>query len=492
MQLQFHKTICPCLQRIKRQVQNQEQTQEVRLGDDMPDIGRILGAWGQVLLRGKEWHTGSMGVSGGVMAWVLYAPEDGSPVRWVDAWIPFQMKWDLPDTQHDGVIRAQCLLRCIDARSTSARKMMVRASVGVMAEAMLPGEFGKYTPEDVPEDVQLLKNTYPFQLPQEAGEKPFQLEEILSLSAPAPKLKALIRYEMTPQILDRKIMGSKVVFRGAANLHILYLGEDGLIHNWDFDLPFSQYGELEGDYDVEATADIIPVATSLEVDTDGEGNLTVKAGLTGQYVISDRNMVTVVEDAYSPKREVTIHTEVQQVPVILEQLTQTVHIQQQPDREMNRIADGVFYPDHPRVVQTEGGLEAELPGIFTVLYYDEEGDLQGATSRWEGSIGLSAAPEVEMSGQIFLAGKPQADMQAEVQLELTGCAPQGILSVSALELGEEIEPEENRPSLILRRVGEEKLWDIAKRTGSTVAAICEANKLAGEPEKQQILLIPIS
>ncbi len=486
------------MQSIKREVQNQEQTQEIRLGDDMPDIGRVLGTWGQVLLRGKEWRNGSMSISGGVMAWVLYAPEEGEQVRWVDTWIPFQMKWELPETQHDGIIRAQCLLRSLDARSTSARRLMVRVSVGAIGEALLPGEFAQYTPEDLPEDVQLLKNTYPFQLPQEAGEKPFQLEDILTLPPAAPKMQKLIRYEMTPQILDKKVMGSKVVFRGTAILHILYLTEDGALQNWDFELPFSQYAELEGDYDPDATGEITPVVTGLEMDMDEQGNLHFKAGLTGQYVISNRNMVTVVEDAYSPKREVTVQTQQQQVPAILEQFTQTVHAQQPFDQEVSRIVDVAFYPDHPHITQQETGMEAVLPGQFSVLYYDTEGTLQGATSRWEGSVSLSAGPEVQMAGEVCLSGKVSTEsgskpqLQADMLLGITGSARQGLSMVTALELTDQSQSDPNRPSLILRRVGNEKLWEIAKSTGSTVSAISDANKLTGEPEKNRILLIPIT
>lgn len=98
MEVNFNKNTCQCLRKAVCQVQNQEQTQEVRLPESMPDIGRVLSSWGQVLIRGKEWRTGGMSVSGGVMAWVLYAPEDGSEARSVETWIPFQVKWDLPDS----------------------------------------------------------------------------------------------------------------------------------------------------------------------------------------------------------------------------------------------------------------------------------------------------------------------------------------------------------------------------------------------------------
>ena len=492
MQLQFHKTLCPCLQRIKRQVQNQEQTQEIRLGDDMPDIGRVLGAWGQVLMRSKEWRSGAMSVSGGVKAWVLYAPEDGGQVCWTDAWIPFQMKWDLPETQHDGVIRTHCLLRGIDARSTSARRLMVRVSIGAMGEAMLPGEFAQYTPEELPEDVELLRNTYPFLLPQEAGEKPFQIEEMLTLPPDAPKIAKLIRYEMTPQILDKKVMGSKVVFRGGANLHLVYLTENGAVQSWDLEMPFSQYGELEGDYEPDATAELTPAVTSLEMDLVEDGNLQLKAGLTCQYVISNRNMITVVEDAYSPLREVTVETQLQQVPVILQQHTQIIHAQKAFEWEVGQVADVAFYPDHPRMHQSDDGVEMEIPGQFSVLYYDENGNLQGSSARWDGSMGLSADSDSQINAQIAYDGKAQKEMQADIMMEIMGCARQGVLMVTQLQLGEMHQKDPNRPSLILRKVGNEKLWDIAKRTGSTVVAISQANKLTEEPEREKILLIPVT
>ena len=122
MELQFNQTACQCLRQAVWEVKEQEQTQEVRLPDAMPDIGKVLGAWGQPLIRSKEWRGDGMTVSGGVMVWILYAPEDGTSCRSVDAWIPFQIRWDFPQTQHDGSIRAACQLRSADARSTSARR----------------------------------------------------------------------------------------------------------------------------------------------------------------------------------------------------------------------------------------------------------------------------------------------------------------------------------------------------------------------------------
>ena len=62
--------------------------------------------------------------------------------------------------------------------------------------------------------------------------------------------------------------------------------------------------------------------------------------------------------------------------------------------------------------------------------------------------------------------------------------------VTQLEAGEKREPDPNRPSLVLRRANG-RLWDLARASGSTMAAIREANGLTGEPEPGKMLLIPV-
>jgi hypothetical protein len=69
---------------------------------------------------------------------------------------------------------------------------------------------------------------------------------------------------------------------------------------------------------------------------------------------------------------------------------------------------------------------------------------------------------------------------------------ESIPMVTELKIGQERTADPNRPSIILRRAGNESLWNIAKDYGSTVEAIREANKITEEPEKGQILLITLS
>lgn len=56
MELKLGKNSILCLNTALEEVQNCEASQEIKLPDGMPDIGQILSAWGQVILRGKEWR----------------------------------------------------------------------------------------------------------------------------------------------------------------------------------------------------------------------------------------------------------------------------------------------------------------------------------------------------------------------------------------------------------------------------------------------------
>lgn len=498
MDVQFHKRMYPCLQRVKREIQTQEQTQEVRLSDDMPDVGRVLGAWGQVLIRSKEWHSSGMNVSGGVMTWVLYVPEDSSELLSLETWIPFQMKWDFPDTQRDGTIRTMCLLRSVDARSISARKLMVRVGVSCLGEALLPGDITLYDAIEVPEDVQLLKNTYPVRLPKEAGEKPFLLDESITLPSANPKPDKLIYYSIQPEIQEQRVMAGRLVFRGVANVHMLYRDEGGELFSWDFEQPFSQYTELEREYEQDASAFVVPAVTSLELDIGEDGQLYLKAGLVGQYIVYERTMIELVEDAYSLKRAITLKTETVEMPMILDILQQPIRADVTTDANANRILDVAFYLDHLSTTRMDDMTSISANGQFQTLFYGTEQNLQGAVSRWEENLTLPT----DQNSKIFATIQPKAmpqgnlaagkvNLRAEVLMDAVTTVEQELPHVTGLVFGDLTEQDPTRPALILRKAGDDSLWEIAKNSGSTVEAISQANDLHEQPEREQILLIPV-
>lgn len=495
MELQFHKSALPGLQLVKREVRNLEETQELRISDDMPDIGRVLGAWGQVILRSKEWQNGNARIAGGAQVWVLYVPEDGVGVQCIQTWIPLHAKWDLPDTATDGVMNTYSLLRSADARNTSSRKLLVRVNVGLLGEMWIPMESNLYTPEDMPEDICLLRRHYTAMVPRESGEKPFTLEEDLPVP-PEAEVDMLGYYTVQPNVLEQKMLTDKVVFRGQAKLHIVYVGKDGNLHTWDCELPFSQYSELDRDYSSQAMVQIIPEITGLEVELDHEGRGHVKAGFIVQYMIFDQVEFDTVEDAYSPRRCVCPRMEQTPIP-IMEKMQQMLTVEQSMPFH-GSVVDVAFLQDHPYRLPGSERADLCIPGQAQLLYRGEDGTLQHTAVHWEEQWQVPGVENAVIMAMAKPTGRTQTAfdgngtiLSTEMQVDAMILAGNGIPTVTALEIGEIMPADPAGPSLILRRAGKDGLWELAKKTGSTVERIKQTNRLEAEPNPEQLLLIPV-
>ena len=499
MEVKFNKENINCLRPVLTQVQTQEQTQEVRLPDALPDIGKILGCWGQVLVRGKEWRSNAMSCNGGVMAWLLYAPEDGSTPRVLDVWMPFQTRWEFPKPSEHGTITVNPRLTNLDGRSVSARKMLLRAETEILAQAMESAQMELSTVQEAPQDVELLTRTYPVELPVEAGEKQVRIEENIPIPGEQPKIHKLISYSFNPTIIEEKVLLNRLVFRGVGELWILYMTEDGAVHTWSEEVPFSQYTELDREYGPDASANVIPLLTALELDATEDMNLQLRAGIAGQYTIFDRKMLDVIEDAYSPHREVTVEREELKLPSRLDARTVEIPVEGKFTEDVGQILSSNALPQQPRIHMRDNGTDMTLQGRYQLLWNNTEGSMQGDTADFTGSIPFSTAPENRIELWIGSSTQPEVQLtgeggiiRAQYPVNTQVYSNETIPMVTALQLGQEQAKEPNRPSIILRRAGEDGIWALAKKTGSTVSAIREANRIEDEPEIGQMLLIPVS
>ncbi len=494
MEISFENRKLPYLNTVMRQMQTQEQTQQVRLSDTMPDVDKVLAGWGQILLRGKEWRGNVVQVSGGVKAWVTYLPADGTPVQCVEAWMPFQMKWDIPDTDRDGVITVRPFLSSVDGRMLSDRKLLVRASVGLEMQAMVSAEAECYEPGELPEDVEQKKCTYYLRMPLEAGEKTFSLEEPLIIPETETPLKKVIRYNVQPTVTESKMVADKLVLRGKAAVQLLYMGEDEQLHSFNTDIPFSQYTQLEHTYESGAEATVCFALTDLDVEQDEQNKITLKLGITAQYLVCDEKEMSLIEDVYSPRRSTDLTKMQLRLPTVLENKKETFRVNLNLNCQDETVIDCVFYMDAPQIYREEDKICAELSGTYTVLTKNMDGQMDSRTGRWEEnwSMPVSGDADVQVMAQtVGLSAASVAEGQGEIELETVTYSGQPLDVVSGVQLGELSELNPERPSLILRRSGEDSLWQIAKESGSTVDRIMKANNLQGEPKPEQLLLIPV-
>ena len=82
-------------------------------------------------------------------------------------------------------------------------------------------------------------------------------------------------------------------------------------------------------------------------------------------------------------------------------------------------------------------------------------------------------------------------IKSNLYLDVLSEAQSHIPMITSLEMGDKKIPDTDRPCLILQRMGNTSLWNLAKENGSTVEKIRSANAMEGQIEQDRILLIPV-
>ena len=496
MEMEFLKSTHAYMKKVLSQVCSNEQTQDIRLGEEMPEIGRIIACWGQPMIRSKEWRNGSVGASGGVVAWVLYESGNTAEVKSVQTWIPFQWKWDLKDSSVDGQFELVPLLKSIDARVASAGKILVRATVNMQVNAYQADKMETFLPADTPNDVQTLIHDYPCAIAVEAGEKVFSSEEELMLPQDLDPSEKMLYCRWNGKVSEKKIMTDKLVFHGYSDIHMLYKTLDGKVKSFDAQLPFSQYAQLDKDYGPDASAQIQLILTGMETDI-ADGKCMQRLTMAAQYLISDREMISVCEDAYSTKRNAALEILQLQLPVLLDQRNDTVTHCLAFQQNIVDPVDICWMPDHTTERFLDGSVSLEQCGTLQLLYYDEEGKLYSAISNDDAALQIASADKNSFSSCYELSACNINRHGDPLQIEVKGSLSTDVHTISAIPVVTGIKLEEKRqestarPSLILKRYHDLTLWELAKECGTTVDAIMRANGLSQEPEESRMLLIPM-
>ena len=101
------------------------------------------------------------------------------------------------------------------------------------------------------------------------------------------------------------------------------------------------------EYGSGAALQVVPALTSLELEKQEDGTVRIKAGVAGQYVVYDRKMLQIVEDAYSLQRPVQLQTQMLSVLSTVEMTSQTLVAAQEQQLDDATAIDVCFMIGQP-------------------------------------------------------------------------------------------------------------------------------------------------
>ncbi len=481
-----------------------EETLEMIVPDACPDILRILDTEGWVELSGREAQEGRLELSGTVRASVLYLPDGEEGVRRLEVSIPFTCGMENPKLNSRCVLTALPRVEAAETRALNPRKVLVRASLALEVQAWLPREEvvcsgvseGDGTVEQLCEPCRTYGAVW-------VGEKPFSFADEVAIPGSRPAAAELLKYRLSFSCNESKVIGSKLIFKGEADLRLLYRSMEGDLCQAEFQLPFSQIMEAaEAAEECDCTLEIIPTSLQCTLEA-GEGRMVqVSMELLAQAVLREERSFSLLTDLYSTAWTL----EAQPAQCRLEHRVDLGSRSQMVREvlECGALADLVAdaYASVGRVSQSrEGGrlnLEAEV--VVTVLFQEEGGGLTSATRRFPVPCALEAPEDAVCRCRCLcpeeVFATPTAggvEVRFPVEFRYLLCSREERPGVSAARLDTDTpRSQEDQPSIVLRMVGRgERLWDIAKHYGTTAAEIRRANRLEeGELPPGELLLIP--
>ena len=482
------------LRNIVQEVRFQEETAEMIVPDSCPDIGTIVDAYAGAILRGKDCRDGSVSVSGGVKGGILYLSEDGTP-HVLEFYLPFNTKIDHPElTSHSNVL-CDVRIQSVDGRIINSRKAMLRVNLGFYVDGYEQETETCSHPEAVPDWMQVLKKTYPLHLPLAYDEKSFSLHDV----ADTPDLSKLYKLICRPEVTEQKILGNKAVFKGTVQYKAAYLTQEGQLRIHTNTIPFSQYCQMEQEFD-EDKLSVIPIVTGFDWTTEGEG--TGKKGeitvhILVQCVVSGTRELSVIEDAYSLNGTLEGEWKEFQFQPCLDRQKTSVAMRPLTMEALKTVLDTEFYPGFPELKRESDQVCCEVPIQVRVIGRKDEGILAGVDGigiaefrnpicvdatcmAWISSIcsgyGLSAADTTEVRGEVLLDWK------------CIGGQP-----IKSLCSCKNIPSEAERPAAVLRYLPEDSLlWDLAKSSCAKASDIQAFNHLEGEfVPAGRLLLVPV-
>lgn len=505
MELELKTTHLNCYDTLLDTTLFQEETLESIVPDACPDILRIVDTEALVCLKSKEAQEGRMEVAGTARCAILYLPDGQQELRRITVSIPFTCAAEASGLSRGCRLTAIPRIQSSDTRMLNPRKVLTRVSLAVDIQAFAPqtASFCDGVECEGSAGIRQLGETQSACLVAAVEEKPFTFSDDLNLSGSRPAVAELLKTRVDLVCNESKIIGNKLIFKGEADLQLLYRAPDGSLCPGNFELPFSQIMEVS-EVGEDADCALQVTLTGCECTLDGEEGRTLALSLSmlAQAVVREERQVALLSDIYSTAYQLTAERKSYTFYRLLEHTQRRVTVRElletvTPVREVCDI-----YVNVGTVTSAREGAQVSLSAetSVTVVYLGEDGTLGTAQRAIPAACPVELAEGAACTCHCICPGERFAtptgggvEVRYPLDFHYLALMPHTTTGVSEVQLDENAPRDTaGQPSIVLRMVGEgERLWDIAKAYGTTTEDIVQANALGGEtPPAGQLLLIP--
>ncbi len=495
MELEFQQVHISYLQCVLHETILQEESGETIVPDSMPDMERIVDSFASVILRGKECQGGIVSLVGDIQAGVLYTAQQEDMPRQISVYLPFSLRRSLTAADECQSV-VECRVRSVDARMLNSRKVSIRVGLCIVLQVYEPRDEVCSKPGQQARWLQMKYAEYPMQLPVECSQKNMLLRDTMPLGAGQPEAARLLHIGARCEIAEEKLTGSKAVCKGQLLMRLLYETQAQTLASCEVSLPFSQFMDLEREYE-EQGLQLIPVLTSIEAVAEGD-SVTVEAGVNLQCMIHQTVQVPMLRDAYATRGKLDLRWQNYEMMPRLDSRVIRQELRQELRAEVSEVVHAEAMADAAQIEWQEGLCRIRVPVQIQTLYRDSQGQFHSGVCRAELMAEIPAEKcrchvRFMEFGPLFAAPAGGGiEIRLPAALHCDWYAERELHSICGGTM-EEGQVREDGPAVIIRTLETDgDLWDIAKELRTTVSAIQIANDMEEEVAPAgTMLLIPI-
>lgn len=499
MNVKLSQTELKCWTQTLHTTLSREETMEMIVPDACGDIAEILDTHAAAELLRRECAQGSLSLSGRVCCAILYRPEGNGGVDRLRAELPVQFTAELEGVSE----QSRCLLTprvaLAETRTINPRKVLIRVVLAVELTVYDPVTltWGTSLEDQEGVGIQVRESSAEGCFVRAVVQRPFSCAESVQIPSSRPPMAELLSTQVRSFDSEARLVGEKLIFKGASLVHLLYRTEEGELATADFELPFSQIAQVgeteEGasfQLDVQVTA-----AQARECSPESRG-VELELELLAQLVVRERRELRFLSDAYCLRGQGRAEFAQCTLPQLLEQGSRRVNCREQLDAPegVSQVCEVRVTPLQTRLVG--GELCAELRA--QLLCRTQSESWIALVRSLQVTCGVEAPEDVLVQGSCTVteadaSPNPEGvELRLGVQFQFLRQQERQLRTLCGFTLEEESEEEGEMPSIVLRQLSRgESLWDVAKAYRTTQAEIEQANGLAGEaPTAGRMLLIP--
>lgn len=482
-----------------------EESMETIVPDSFPDAETISGCWANLTMRSKECSAGRATVSGSAKANIIYEPADGTAPRTLNLTMPFNLEYYSPSVTEDSRPMVHLSLLAAEGRVVNSRKLQVRLTIGAQFSIYDPAEITYCSELTCEESLEVMNTELSILMCSHMKEKNFTIKDELQLNDGKPSVSDILMYDLSFIVDDKKMVGSKLVFKGDVAVAVVYRSPEDVIDSQVFTLPFSQIVDFDNaDEDCNPVLTLIPTAIDLQISDDYTESLNrfqLELGVAAQVALLTQQEIKPIVDVYSIERSCQTSTAELKYTSLLDAMCLEKEAREdvQTSEPVSKVLTVAVSLPKREVRHSGDQMEIRQVVEATALCLSSTGKLFSEKKRMELPVSMSLASDARADVRVGLRGVPNATAMGStvsfdipIGFEVEALADASVDVVESVQLADAAYDKKSMPSarILLRAEGD--LWQTAKCYGARVEDIMALNGMEDRSEELggRMLLIP--